>query len=189
MVGAPQYGTMLRPGPALIEMRRRAALQNHSCVFIHVPKTGGTSIRTALGMGSMPYHITARDMRQIHPDSCNKFSFAFVRNPWDRLVSYGHSLVGIDWDQMSRFDRLDLIPQVDFIMDETGKPLVDFIGRFENLVEDFETACDMMGIPTPPLQHLNGSQHRQYRDYYDETAKQHVAKMYAEDIERFGYSF
>ena len=190
MVRAPAYGPRLRPGASRREARRRAALQDHSFVFIHIPKTGGTSIRTALDFWSAHNHFTAREIRQIYPESSGKFSFAFVRNPWDRLVSYGHSFtVPVDWDQPNRFDRLDLRPQVDFILDDDGAPMVDFIGKFETLVEDFATVCDMIGIATPPLPHANSTEHRQYRDYYDETTKQFVAVTYAADIERFGYSF
>jgi hypothetical protein len=189
MVGAPQYGDR-RPGPALIAARRRDALANHDFVFIHIPKTGGTSIRAALGMASVPYHLTARDMWQIYPASRSKFSFALVRNPWDRIVSYAHSLpVGVDWDQPTKFDRLDLIPQVDFILDDAGKPLVDFIGRYETLADDFATICGHIGIPTPPLPHLNRSAHRQYRDYYNDADKQFIAETYADDIAQFDYSF
>ena len=189
MVGAPKLGKR-RPGPALIAARRRDSQAQHSFVFIHIPKTGGTSIRTALGMASVPYHLTARDMWQIYPESRSKFSFAFVRNPWDRIVSYAHSLrVGGDWHQPDKFARWDLIPQVDFILDDAGKPLVDFIGRFETLAEDFATICGHIGIPTPPLPHVNSSEHRHYRDYYDDADRQFIAKTYAEDIERFGYSF
>ena len=188
MVGAPSRGERRRiPGPAV---RRQALLNAYPFVFIHIRKTGGTSIRTALGIGSVPNHITAREMRRIFPDSCGKFAFGFVRNPWDRLVSWVHRMgLGVDWDQPDRFDQLGLEPQVDYLLDEDGKLMVDFVGRFENLAEDFNTICGKIGIATPPLPHLNTSEHRHYRDYYDETAKQFIAKQYAEDIERFGYSF
>jgi hypothetical protein len=157
-------------------------------VFVHIPKTGGTSISAALGI--WPSHVTARDLR-LDPDSSGKFSFAFVRNPWDRIVSYAHSLRGRKkknvWHQP---DRLVLRPQVDYIMDEAGQPLVDFIGRFERLTEGFEMICDRIGIPTPDLPHLNRAAHRQhYRDYLDERARETIAEKYAEDIARFGYSF
>lgn len=183
----PVYG-LLRSSVVRRAARRQAQFEHF--VFVHINKTGGTSIRHALNLGLTPYHLTAREIRERYPESCDKFSFALVRNPWDRLVSFGHSLrIPVDWNEPNKFDRLDLRPQVDFIMDEAGQPMVDFIGRYENLAEDFATICDRIGIPTPPLPHLNASRHRHYRDYYDESAKQFVAEKYAEDIERFGYSF
>jgi len=61
-------------------------------IFVHVQKTGGNSVRTALGADIFdPYkHFFARELRDIHGEaiweSC--FKFTFVRNPWDRLVSW-----------------------------------------------------------------------------------------------------
>ena len=168
--------------------RRNAPLQSYNWVFIHIPKTGGTSIRSALGMGPRPYHVTAKAMWQKYPEWTSKFAFAFVRNPWDRLVSWVHRTSAITWPP-DRFDQLGLEPQVDYILDENGKPLVNFIGRFESLADDFNTICGHLGIATPELHHLNRSEHRHYRECYDETAMQFVTDNYAEDIERFGYSF
>ncbi|MEE3358454.1 MAG: sulfotransferase family 2 domain-containing protein [Pseudomonadota bacterium] len=55
-------------------------------LFIHVPKTGGTSLANSL---SLPYgHIPASRYWANNPERFeNSFSFAFVRNPWDRLYS------------------------------------------------------------------------------------------------------
>jgi len=161
-------------------------------VFIHIPKTGGTSIRTALDLWSTTHHTTAREMRRMHPESSGQFYFTVVRNPWDRIVSYAHSLRGRKrknvWDYPNV--PLNLTPQVDYVLDEDGTLLVDFIGRYETLAEDFETICGKIGIPTPPLPHLNrATERRQYREYFDERAMQFIADSYAEDIARFGYSF
>jgi hypothetical protein len=169
--------------------RRIEALQGYPFLFLHIPKTGGTSVRTALGMGPIPYHVRALWLRQRCPEAFNKFSFAFVRNPWDRMVSYFYYQRGYDWERHGRFDQVHMVQQVKFIMDEAGNPLVDFIGRFENLAEDFDTICGKIGIETPPLQHLNRSEHRHYRECYDDEAMQYVTDHFADDIARFGYSF
>ena len=181
MVGAPAYGPKMRPGPAILA-RRRILHHSQNFVFVHVPKTGGTSIREALGM-STSYHFTACEIWHMFPDLWNKFSFAFVRNPWDRLVSYMCSLpVKVPLDQ------LELRPQVDFVFDEDGRPVVDFVGRFENLAEDFATICHLLDITTA-LPHVNRSEHRNFREYYDDATRQFVADTYKEDIGRFGYTF
>ena len=170
--------------------RYSTVITQYPWLFIHIPKTGGTAIRTALGMGSVTQHVPARMMREKYPETSSKYSFAFIRNPWDRLVSYIHSTNETEWQQPNRFEQVVLTPQVDFIMDDAGRPMVDFIGRFENLADDFNTLCGNLGIATPPLPHLNQSKHQDYRAYYDgdDAAKQYVLAHYAEDIERFGYS-
>ena len=169
--------------------RRKAALQSYPFLFLHIPKTGGTSVRTALGMGTRPNHVRALWLWQECPEAFDKFSFAFVRNPWDRMLSYFYYQRGNDWETPDRFDRVEMVQQVDFIMDEAGKPLVDFIGRFENLAEDFATICGKIGIETPPLPHLNRSPHRHYRECYDDEAIEFVTDNFADDIAHFGYTF
>ncbi len=98
-------------------------------IFVHIPKTGGTSMARALEdramaddilIGDTPKakrrknrlkdltpngrlwkHSTLRDIEGIlEIDQINKmFVFCLVRNPWDRLVSYYH------WLQDQRFDH------------------------------------------------------------------------------------
>lgn len=70
---------------------RRILLQsvdrNGAFIFIHVPKTAGTSIAAALGRRKCS-HGTSRDYRTLLGRSYDEmFSFAFVRNPWDRFMS------------------------------------------------------------------------------------------------------
>ena len=52
-------------------------------IFIHVPKTGGSSVKKALGI-KVHGHKKFSDWSKDYPDY---FSFAFTRNPWDRFVS------------------------------------------------------------------------------------------------------
>jgi hypothetical protein len=61
-------------------------------IFVHVQKTGGNSVRTALGADIFDSrkHWTARELRELYGDAVwrSRFKFSIVRNPWDRLVSW-----------------------------------------------------------------------------------------------------
>jgi hypothetical protein len=136
------------------------------------------------------------------------FSFAFVRNPWDWQVSiYRHVTRNKEHSQHARFVRFgnfnsyvrwlcegdsterDLRGQVDFLQDENGKQVVDFVGRFESLPSDFELVCQKIGIEAQ-LPRLNTAQHQiDYRAFFDNRSVDMIAARYAEDIQRFGYEF
>ena len=66
--------------------------------------------------------------------------------------------------------------------------MVDFVGRHENLAEDFQKVCRIVGIQEE-LPHENQTEHRQYRHYYTAEARALVERIYREDLDRFGYSF
>lgn len=139
----------------------------------------------------------------------NYFKFAFVRNPWDRAVSdwlwlmkeanrYNHTLkdfllekrffstINHSNDQNGRKDHF--ATQSSYIFQD-GKPDIDFIGRLENLQQDFNTVCEKIGIPQQKLSHTNKTKIKHYSEYYDNETIQIVAKKYSKDIHMFGYKF
>jgi hypothetical protein len=207
-------------------------------LFVHIPKTGGTSIRAALRsykwkdpyriplflcsrLSSLTGHrlacklprhakaIAAYEMlpREIYD---GLFKFAFVRNPWDLQVSSFHHiqrerphlLAGIT--EFESFLRLKLNPnrdyvyhldvsiehQSDYVVGMDRNLIVDFIGRYEELEDDFQEACKKIGISCPKLPHKRQAKDRSaYRLYYTDTTAQIVADHFETDIEMFGYSF
>ena len=180
----------------------------HKCVFIHINKCGGTTIDT-LFTGKFAGHKKAFVYKRSKPNIFdNYFKFTFVRNPWDRVVSFYHYQIKRGWDYypfnktipfdkfvknwlkpMRRQTPLATYPCYDWISDKDDNLLVDFIGRFENFQEDFDIVCDKIGIPHQQLPHKNKSNHKHYTEYYDDETRQIVAERYAKDIERFGYKF
>jgi hypothetical protein len=129
------------------------------------------------------------------------YKFSFVRNPWDWQVSLYHFILDRPYNPgyeatkaMGSFRNFALsreksdFTQTGCLVDETGNLLVDFVGRFENLEVDFQTICKRVGI-NATLPHINKSDRLGYRDYYDEETRALTARLYAEDIERFGYTF
>ena len=81
-------------------------------------------------------------------------------------------------------------PCFDCLKDEAGEPLeFDFVGRFENLEQDFSQICDSLKINTN-LAHANKTKNKKpYETYYDEESRAALAHKFVNDIERFGYTF
>ena len=80
-------------------------------------------------------------------------------------------------------------PQLFHTEDENGEMLADFFIRTENIGEDLNAACSLIGIPFKSIHHRNKSTHKHYSEYYDDETRQIVAEKFAQDIEYFGYEF
>ena len=191
----------------------------HKFIFIEVNKTGTTTINRSLHKYGEPRKGKTRHLsisQILHNDSqiSNYFRFTFVRNPWDRCVSlfnyrvqkrslykdlcfneFIQSLKENTFKEWYKNNYNNLksgpvsCPQVFFLYNENEEIKMDFIGKFENLQEDFNIVCDKIGIPKQQLPHKNATKHKHYTEYYDDETKQIVAEKYAKDIEYFGYEF
>jgi hypothetical protein len=65
----------------------------------------------------------------------------------------------------------------------------DFIGRFENIEDDFERVCERVGLKKKNLRHRNKSKHRHYVQYYTPDTIKIVQRIYEEDLAFFSYTF
>jgi chondroitin 4-sulfotransferase 11 len=79
--------------------------------------------------------------------------------------------------------------QLDYITDDNGIILVDFIGRFELLEEDYNKIMEKIGINNIFLPHINKSTNGEYRHFYTDNDIEKVYNMYKRDIDYFGYKF
>jgi len=188
----------------------------HRCIFVHIPKTAGLSIAKALfgnaGGSHVPLSTYERVFDKAEFDSY--FKFAFVRNPWDRVVSayaylidgggqneydekWGRTLAAYDgfeafvtgWLTPGNVrEQIHFLPQHEFVCTEGSALGVDFVGRFERIEQDFESVRKKLGIGGA-LQHLNASKRQRYASYYNPKTIGIVADVYQKDIELFGYDF
>jgi hypothetical protein len=191
-------------------------------LFVHIQKTGGTSLHQAL-QSAIPDLETFRGTHDhaawarphLAAEWGSYFKAAFVRNPWDRLVSWYSMIAGQSEDpyclwkyvreRASSFEEfLDrcidtiedidgtksfLFNQLDYLSDGHGRLLVDFVGRFEYLAYHTDRLFEHLGLEAPNLPHARRSQHRHYSTYYTERTRQLVEERYRHDIDYFGYTF
>jgi Sulfotransferase family len=150
-----------------------------------------------------PEHVTANTVKNCLPTDLYSqlFKFAFVRNPWDRLVSrYSYLLRNENHPRhpfvkrMSGFEdyvKWEIargMSQHKYVTDARGKKIVDFVGYFERLQKDFEEVCVRLKVQAQ-LPQANTSSHKDYRTYFTPSLRDLVAKHFQRDIELFGYDF
>jgi hypothetical protein len=139
----------------------------------------------------------------------NYFKFAFVRNPWDRLVSCWHDKV-VKKNAFNFSDEILLKMQdfncfVDYVSDLDINKCnhhirlqsqlidlnnIDYIGRFENFESDLSEVMQILKLGEITIEKRNASINTShYKDYYDESLIQKVTKIYYKDIKMFSYDF
>jgi Sulfotransferase family len=213
---------------------------SHKFVFVHVPKAAGTSVTRTLSaltrycdqeIGGTPFgesvqpffnrrfglrkHSPARDIiRIMGAETWEKyFSFSFVRNPFDRLVSsyyFLKSWSGVPENFLKSFIKIQTLdeflesdlwtegsgpdnifmPQFQWLTHAEGNNLaIDFLGKTETLSKDLATIGSRIGINlglSDPA-HLNKSPKYDKKEYWDKKLIERITKRYAQDFYRFDY--
>lgn len=215
----------------------------HRAIFVHIPKTAGTSV-TALIEPSLRWndlvlggtkfgeriqpayqerfglskHMRARDIRLVVGEETwgNYFSFAVVRHPYTRFVSFYNwkrsavSRAAPDsplwsWPATEAFQQSGSIseflrhekfltsraaePQVDWVCDDDRRCIVDFVARFEGLAADIDRVSARLGLGSGRLGVLNTStSERPLGELLsDEEDYRFLHDFYRRDFEVFGY--
>ena len=215
----------------------------HKWIFIAIPKTGTTSIRTQLRQIGKPLipnpHLDILQVRdaidffflkknlatnrsfpsvevktysQIKNDSAsffsNAFKFSSVRNPWERAVSLFFRKEGVQEQQNLSFDQFIenhlyasdtcVHPtlhknQLDWICDDSGKILLDYIFKLENFsnaIKDiFERTNGLIRLENTVANKNESSKSSEYRNLYSEKTKKMIAKRFEKDIDTFCFTF
>lgn len=182
-------------------------------VFIHIARTGGTTISTVLGLdryisrrrlrhfkqsgqiyiGHLKYHqlisggLIDRDFDQT------AFKFAFARNPYDRAVSqFLHCKQKNEVPRSLTFEgfcgRLTEFyrvchPQSVYL----EKVSLDFLGRFENFVADLKRVADILGKKIREIPRLNAIGHDRFEKYHTDVTVSQINDFYGEDFDLLGY--
>lgn len=201
----------------------------HRFIFAAVPKTGTHSVRQALRvhMGAddveqarlivekrFPWpalaavghgHLSFAEVRPYLGEEAfaSYVKFAFVRNPFDRFISYcsfatsKQGSFARDPQQVMRHflfvappeNHMVFWPQHRFVTGPDGAVQADMIGKVETMQESYDAIAARIGIPSAALDRVNTSQRSHYRDYYDQELIDGVAKRYARDLDLFGYDY
>ena len=190
-----------RPGPRLITAAAQlCGKSRHEAANIAVKR----HYRGKLGPN--PPHPPAAVAARFAGAAWDDYTkFCFVRNPYERVASdyfwrrrstgktfgfkdflqalaRGHESGGIlhkgivsNWDMMT----------ID------GKMIVDRVGRYETLHEDFHQIVEQLGLGGLSLKSAEkrGSSHASYGELYGPEERALVAEIFRPELEHFGYEF
>jgi hypothetical protein len=123
------------------------------------------------------------------------YKFSFERNPWDRQVSfYAYKTRDKnpkpDFSSFNRDKRKAYVQNYE-LYSINGEIALDFIGRYENLEEDFKKVVERLGLSGElSLPKANASERpSSYREFYTNDSRDMIGSWYKREIDLFGYTF
>ena len=190
-------------------------MTKNKCIFIHIPKAAGTSVLQALHGKDEHIQRDHCEIQAFKSASkplyLSYFKFTFVRHPVDRIYSSYRYLLGggnkmnntklstilnnnyssfndfiknyLDQDRI----RTEFLfrPQFTFFCDESYNPLVDFIGRYETINDDFDFVRDKLNL-NRGLPKVNVSEVKE-KVSLDGEATDKIFELYRKDFEILNY--
>ena len=153
--------------------------------FIHIPKTGGTTLTETLKQVDGTEIITSHDSIRLFENVKDYFIFTIVRNPYTKIASAYFAECRKWGDKTFKEFLLNLnendvwyLPQKYYVTaGSLDDKKVTFIGRYENYTNDVKIILDRIGIKIaiPHLnrnpiydKHPNIKQHEFYKHLYEE---------------------
>jgi hypothetical protein len=182
----------------------------YKCIFIHIPKCAGTSIKNSLFSSKCHSHMPLNFYEKAHPEFYREaFKFSIVRNPISRAYSaYRYLKFGSNGrnatckELINKYDDFDSFilnwlkpenakkiiffnPQYEYLTNSLGKISVDFIGKQESINMDFLKIQQILGV-AGNLKHDNPSSGENQPAFKKQTVDI-LKEIYKKDFELFGY--
>lgn len=146
-------------------------------------------------------HIAADEIRLLAGRRVfdSYFKFCFVRNPWDRIASqyYYAQRTASEPKPFEEFlsegEPAKLRRSGWELYTIDGEIVVDHVCRYEDLENELDRVRSVVGIPEALTLPHTKSSHRpkrmSYRDLFGGESPGWIDDLFAEEIERFGYTF
>lgn len=181
--------------------------RTHKWVYVHIPKTGGSSISHVLNKVDGTESIaTHGSIMEVSDNISDYFKFTIVRNPFTRFLSeYFHQkrkkLTNQNFEYYIKtveLKDLHLIPQSYYVntMMDTSKKLT-YIAKYEDYINEVNSLFKKINI-NENIPHLNRNpiydkhpslkQEKYYNSFYTEPwMKDWIRERYRDDFTLFNY--
>lgn len=116
---------------------------------------------------------------------------AIKENELNRKEIFSTEDVDLLFNYLKKFRTLpysECYFQSNYVFDIEGNQLVDFVGRYEMLDENFDKITKRIGI-AEKLPHLNKTKTKIYTNYFTSESRERVRELWKKDIDAFGYNF
>ena len=175
-------------------------------IYVRTAKVATRSISAALeSRPELEVHVRRGKMQPWPSGKRRDYAaFAFVRNPFTRVVSCWQNKV-IDktpWQYshlqdltlpefVEALEGMDLTTADRHVRTQTALLPLDrltFLGRLERMSDDWARVCELLGLGDLELPRANVSPTRAEPVHLDEALAMRIRRLYALDFAMFGYS-